>query len=184
MCDPVSIGVASLALTAASTGMSFIGQMNQQAAMGAQANYMRQQADQQRQVADWQAKDAISRGKVAEDAQRHKTQQAIGNQTAQLAGQGTDLEGSPTDILGDTAAAGELDALTVRNNAEREAYGYKVAGVNATSQANLQAARASSGSSLGAGASLLAGASTLGEKWWRFQQNGALGGGGSGGTAP
>ena len=44
-----------------------------------------------------------------------------------MAANGVDLSsGSPLDILGDTAMYGELDALTIRSNAEREAYGYRV----------------------------------------------------------
>lgn len=34
------------------------------------------------------------------------------------------------DILGDTAAMGELDALTMVNNASREAYGYRMQAEN------------------------------------------------------
>ena len=170
-----TVAMASLAVSAIGTGVSVIGQMNANAAQGGQSNYLQQMANQQRQVADWQASDAVSRGKIAEDAQRRKTAQVIGTQTAALAGQGTDFSGSETDILGDTAAAGELDALTVRNNAAREAWGYKVQGVNAANSGALSAAKGFT-SNLGAGASLLSGASSLGEKWWKFQQNNPSGG--------
>lgn len=168
--DPISIAAASLALSAIGTGASVMGQMNANAAQGAQAGYMRDIALQHRQVSEWQASDAVARGKIAEDAQRRKTGQMIGTQTAALAGQGTDFSGSEQDILGDTAAAGELDALTVRNNAAREAWGYKVQGVNAANSGALSAAKGFT-SNLGAGASLLSGASSLGDKWWKFQQN-------------
>jgi hypothetical protein len=60
VCDPVTIGIAGLALSAASTGVGFIGQMNQQAAMGAQQQYLANQARQRQAVADWQANDADS----------------------------------------------------------------------------------------------------------------------------
>jgi len=166
---------ASLATAAAGTGLSFVGQMNANAAQGAQANYMRDIALRNRQVSEWQAADAVSRGEVGVDAQNRKTAQVIGTQTAALAGQGTDLSGSEQDILGDTAAAGKLDALTIRNNAAREAWGYKVQGVNMESNAALSAAKGQT-SMLGAGASLLSGASSLGEKWWKFQQNSPGGG--------
>lgn len=177
-----AVSMASLAMTAASTGMGVMGQIGQQnaqasaaAASQAQAVYQAQVARQNEELMRRQAVDAIQRGQVAEDNRRRLTGQQIGQQTAALAGQGTDLEGSPIEVLGDTAAAGELDAQTIRANAAREAYGYQVQGLGYNSQAILESTRAANSTYtpnyLGAGASLLAGASSLGEKWWRFQQN-------------
>ncbi|TAJ87281.1 MAG: hypothetical protein EPO41_23355, partial [Reyranella sp.] len=78
-------------------------------------------------------------------------------------------------ILGDTAAAGELDARTIRANAAREAYGYQIQGQGYGNTAILESTRAANSTYtsnyLGAGASLLSGASTLADKWRRFQQN-------------
>lgn len=184
MCDPVSLGVGSLALGAIGTGLNVMGQMNQQSAMGAQQAFLAQQdrINQQRaqQLAQIQANDALQRGQVAEERQRQITGQRLGTQTAALAAQGTDLAGSPTDILGDTARAGELDAQTIRSNAAREAWGYQVQGQ--TQSANFGADAALRGSFqpsyLGAGASLLGGASSLADKWSKFQYMG-----GSGSTA-
>lgn len=165
-----TIGYASLALAAAGTAASVAGQMNAQASAGAQANYMRQVQQQQQQVAQQQANDARARGAIAEEKTREATGQRLGTQTAALAAQGTDLSGSPTDILTDTRKAGELDALTVRNNAAREAWGYEVQGSNAGASAALSGSFQPS--YLGAGASLLSGASGLGDKWAKFQYYG------------
>lgn len=175
-------GPAALALTALSTVMSVVGQVGQQnaqaqaaSANAAQARYQAQVAQQNQELMRRQEADALQRGQVAEENRRRLTAQQIGQQRAGLAAQGTDLEGSPTDILGDTAAAGELDARTVRANAAREAYGYKVQGLGYGNEAILQSTRAANSTYtpnyLGAGASLLAGASTLSDKWRRFQQN-------------
>lgn len=164
------IAGAGLAMAAAGTAMTVSGQMNAQAAAGAQANYMRQVQQQQQQAAEVQARDAVARGAIAEQKTRDATGQRIGTETAALAGQGTDLSGSPTDILTDTRKAGELDALTVRNNAAREAWGYEVQGSNAA--ANAQLSGSFSPSNIGAGASLLSGASSLSDKWSKFQYNG------------
>ena len=184
------IAGASLAVGAAGTAMSAMGQaqqqqaQQQQAAMyGAQARYQEQIARQNQvfaqQQGERQAADAKQRGEVAEASRRRLMGQQIGEQTARLAGQGTDLEGSPTDILGDTAAAGEFDALTIRSNAAREAYGYKLSGEmagagygNDATMAGYKAGNSNyTPSYLGAGASLLSGASNLSEKWLRFQKN-------------
>ena len=51
--------------------------------------------------------------------------------------------GSSIDNVSDTAAAGEFDALTIRNNAQREAHGDKVQAGNSGVDAKPDASRAS-----------------------------------------
>lgn len=78
-------------------------------------------------VAEYQAEDTVRRGVVAESRRRDQTKQVIGAQRVSLARQGVDInEGSALTLQGDAAYLGELDALTIRNNAAREAWGYKV----------------------------------------------------------
>jgi len=183
MCEPISLTAAlSLGATALSTGIGVMGQIGQQQAQAQaataarnQAIYQAQVAQQNQELARRQSADATQRGQVAEENRRRQMALQIGQQQAGLAAQGTDLEGSPTDILGDTAAAGELDARTIRANAAREAYGYQVQALGYGNTAALETTRAANStytpSYLGAGASLLAGASTLSDRWRRFQQN-------------
>ncbi len=161
------IAGASLALAAAGTAMTVKGQMDAQAAQGAQQGYLANLARQRAGIAAQQAADARQRGEIAVQKQRDLTGQRIGTQTAQLAAQGTDLEGSPTDILGDTARAGEHDALTIRSNAAREAWGYEVQGAGFGADAALR--DSFQPSYLGAGASLLSGASGIADKWSKFR---------------
>ncbi len=174
-----AMAATSLAFTAIGTGMSFMGQIGQQNAQAqaasaaqAQAVYQAQVAAQNQELMRRQAYDATQRGQVAEQNRRRLMQQQLGEQTARLAAQGTDLEGSPTDILGDTRAAGELDAQTIRANAAREAYGYQIQGLGYGNQSILESTRAANSvytpNYLGAGASLLAGASMLADKWKPF----------------
>ena len=161
-----TVAAISLGLTAAATGATVYGQIKGQEAAGAQANYLAQQARQRQEIAQRQAADATQRGQVAEQRQRDLTAQRIGTQQAALAAQGTTFEGSPTDILGDTRRAGEFDALTVRSNAVREAYGYQVQGAGFGAEASMR--DSFQPSYLGAGTSLLMGASSLSDKWSRF----------------
>lgn len=66
-------------------------------------------------------------GNTSADWQRVKTKQAIGTQRTALAANGVDVNsGSASQLQDDTAMLGELDALTIQNNAAREAYGYRV----------------------------------------------------------
>jgi hypothetical protein len=175
-------GPAALALTALSTVMSVVGQIGQQnaqaqaaSANAAQARYQAQVAAQNQELMRRQAADATQRGQVAEESRRHLTAQQVGRQQAAFAAQGTDLEGSPTDILGDTAAAGEVEALTLRSQAARQAYEHQIASVGYGHSGILLSSRALNSNFqpnyLGAGASLLSSASTLAEKWRNFQSS-------------
>lgn len=76
--------------------------------------------------ADAQAKDALARGEQAEAVYRQGTKQLVSSQIASAGAQGLALDkGSVVDLREETAYLGELDALTIRNNARREALGYR-----------------------------------------------------------
>jgi len=78
-------------------------------------------------VADLQAGDAITRGQDEESRFRTQVRGLIGTQRAGFAGQGVDVgSGSAADVQADSAYLGELDAQTIRANAQREAWGYQV----------------------------------------------------------
>ncbi|RMH12120.1 MAG: hypothetical protein D6698_15615 [Gammaproteobacteria bacterium] len=78
------------------------------------------------QVAERQAQDALARGREEEQRKRMQVRRMIGTQKARLGANLVDVSsGTPSDLVADTAMLGELDALTVRNNAEREAWGYR-----------------------------------------------------------
>lgn len=88
-----------------------------------QARTMRTNAMYANQAAD----DALSRGRYDADLQRIRTGQMIGTQRSAMAANGGMVDtGSNSILQEDTAALGELDALTIQNNAAREAYGLKV----------------------------------------------------------
>lgn len=76
---------------------------------------------------DQAATETINAGDTSADWQRVRTGQAIGTQRTAQAANGIDVNsGSAAQIQDDTAMLGELDALTIQNNAAREAYGYRV----------------------------------------------------------
>jgi hypothetical protein len=95
----------------------------QEAAAGQAAQAGRTNAMLANQAADR----ALEQGRIDAGLQRLRTAQAVGAvRTAAAANGGVVGEGSNQLLAEDTAAAGELDALTIMNNAAREAYGYKV----------------------------------------------------------
>lgn len=86
------------------------------------------------------AADARVRGLQESDLKRVETQQVIGSQRAAGAASGGVVGQDSYGILEqDAAQLGELDALTISNNAAREAYGYEVERADAlTTAKNLQ----------------------------------------------
>lgn len=132
-----SIGIA---LSAYQTVSGFQSAQRQASAASAQGQYQKTIFDQNAKMADLQATDALQRGQLAEQRSRLETRQQIGSTRADLAAQGIDVgSGSAADVQASQAGVGELDALTIRNNAAREAYGYKVEALNASQQGRLAA---------------------------------------------
>jgi hypothetical protein len=108
---------------------------DQQAAAESEA----QLSDYNAKVADLQATDAIARGANEESRFRQGVQVMIGSQRAGIAASNIDVSsGSAADVQGDAAYLGELDALTIRTNAAREAWGYQVQGQDLTARAAIQ----------------------------------------------
>ena len=157
-------------------GLGAIAQaQGQRHAAAAKANEYRYQAqvdDNNRKVALWKAQDAQDRGAKDEAALRVKVAQLKGRQKSALAASGVEIgDGSALDILGDTAALGELDALTIRSNAEREAYEQKVNASNLAANASMKrmgADNALIAGRIGATTSLLSGAGSIASKWQSY----------------
>lgn len=73
------------------------------------------------------AADAVTRGHETEKRFRTQIKSLIGTQRVSYAAQGVDVsDGSALEVQMDTAKQGEFDALTIRVNAAREAWGYNV----------------------------------------------------------
>lgn len=138
MCDPISV---------AATAFSAYSSIQQGKA---QASVMRAEAENNNRVAEYNAKvqdqnadlqreggrDALSRG--ANEAANIKQNFKSANATARAKAASTGLlvdQGSYGDLFDEGAAVGELNALTALNNAEREAYGFKLKANDYTAEA-------------------------------------------------
>jgi hypothetical protein len=125
-------------LTAASSAASFLGQ--RQGAAGAEriGKYQSHIYGVNAELAELQAQDAIARGREAELKHRGDVRRLVGAQRTRYAAQGVDLASeSVGDVIGNTEMLGELDALTIRQNAMREAWGYRVDASNSRNQGRL-----------------------------------------------
>lgn len=118
---------------------SAAGAYSQSQAQSALGTYQKSVADTNASLAETQASDAIERGNVAASRQDMKTKQVVGSQRAGLAAQGVDVNsGSAMDVQGSTQAVGALDALTIKNNAWRTAWGYQAQAENYTTQGQFE----------------------------------------------
>lgn len=168
----------SLGATAVGTVTTMMGQRQQAKAQAAQMNYQAGVDRNNKIIADRQAEDAIKRGQAEEEEHRRKVGQIKGAQRVAFASRGIDLGSDVViDTLSDTAMLGELDALTIRNNAEREAYGYRVQGMNYEASAQNNALAAKNTKSAGKTAmfsTLLSGASTVAQNYADYKSKGVL----------
>lgn len=145
MCSPALLLVGTLVGTGAAAYSQYeTGQANKKL------------ANQNAKIASEQAADSQRRGAIAEDEKRAEIRARLGAQRATLgANNVVSTTGTPLGLLAETAQYGELDALTVRNNAARESYGFKVEGFNSRARGRIAAKEGT----LGAAATLLGGGS-------------------------
>lgn len=167
MCEPTTLMVASLALTGAS------GLYSASAAREA-GKYEQQVANRNAAIADQQAEQARQIGNMDEERQLRRVRAALGSQRAALAANGLDINsGTALDLQAETAGFGAADALNLRSNALREAWGFNV---EATNQRNSGRAARAQGRNAAIGTLLTTGASMAGQAY----SGGMFGNGGSG----
>lgn len=164
--------IVAIATTALSTAASVAGSIQQGRAAKQQADYQAAVARNNQIIAQRKADDARERGRLAELQKRRETAQLIGRQRAGAAARGVEVDsGSAVDITADTAAFGELDALTIRSNAEREALGFEAEANQFEAEGQLRrlsGRNQRTGSYFAAGGTLLSGGSKVADKWYTF----------------
>lgn len=121
-----ALTIGSLALTAGSTYMQYQGQRRAARGAEAQGRAAQEMAGFEAGLLEEQAEDSLARGREQELRHRGDVSRLKGSQRARLAAQGIDIDtGSAGLLQEETAILGEVDAITIRNNARREAYGYR-----------------------------------------------------------
>lgn len=176
VCYGPALPAIAIAATVASTAVAAYGQIQQGNAAKEASNYKAQQDANNAITANNNAIAAEQAGIVQAQQKQMQTGQTIGKIIASKAASGLDVNsGSSADLVASTADVGELDAQTIRNNADKTAYGYKTQGQNYESQAAIDkatGANAAQAGQLGAFSSMLSGASSVSGKWLDFQQKG------------
>ncbi|MGH8338189.1 MAG: hypothetical protein ACRETL_15495, partial [Gammaproteobacteria bacterium] len=114
----LGLGAASTALSTAGGIMGAVGTYQQGMFQSKLATYNSQLATQNQQA-------SLTAGTNAEEIKRLQTGKLVGSEEAGTAAGGIDVgSGSPEAVRSATQSAGEMDALNIRYNAAREAYGY------------------------------------------------------------
>ena len=131
-----NVGLAAGAVAGAASGA--IGAYQQGKAQEAQYEYQAKVAQENARIAQNNANLERQQGIEEARLQRMKSIQAVGKQQAAMAANGLDItQGTPLDVIEDTAAMGELDSLQTRYNYERKALSYESQANNFNNQANL-----------------------------------------------
>ncbi len=165
--------MGAMAVGVAGAGMSAYSQYQS-------ANYQAQVAKNNQTIANQSASIALQQGTVAEENQRLKTGAMVGAIESQEGASGVNPnEGSALNVRSSAADTGELDALTIRYNANLQNWNAKNQAASYGGQAQLDQAQGN----WGVASSILGGASSVSSKWLTFNQSGVpgFGSGGSGG---
>ncbi len=135
------------------------GNVQQGEASAAAANYNAAIARQNAQQATTNAVMAGQAGEIQAYIQQQRTMQEVSGTKASQAASGVNVNvGSAVNVRAGQAETGALDALTIRANAAKQAYGYQVQNTNDLAQSNLDRAEAQNDETAGwlnAGSTLL-----------------------------
>lgn len=127
---------------------------SQSKALEAQGEYQKTMYDLNADAASAQSQDATRRGDKAAAESVRRANQALGSQRAAMGASGVSVDsGSARDVQAETAQASAMDTMTLKTNAWREAWGYKVQ----ASQYNFQGRMAKLAAESGAKQTLLTG---------------------------
>ena len=160
------------------TGISAAGAIQQGEAQQASAKANAQIQQNNATIEQQNATNAAQEGEVNAAAEEMKTRAAVGSELAAQGANGVDVNsGSNLDTRLSESKIGQLNAVNIRANAARLAYGHETAAQNAENAAALDTAEAKQAmpaAELGAGASLLSGFGSAGMKYADYLSKNSL----------
>lgn len=173
-------GTASGIIGAVGTGLSALGSITSGQAASKSAKYNAAVAANNAQTAQNNATLAGQEGAANANIEQQKTRANVGEIKAAQAANGVNVnKGSAVDVQSSAAELGELNAINIRSNAARSAYGYQTQAASDKAQSELDKQEASFDSTAGlekAGTTLL-GNSTEGSQsglWGNWLKQGSL----------
>jgi hypothetical protein len=184
---PASGGASSLMM--GSAGMSAIssiaGAFEQSAAIKARGEYQSIIGGINAKIANLKSREVLEQGDIAASRQNLKTDATVGAERAIQGASGTDVAtGSNALVRTATQGAGAMDELTIRNNAQRQAFGYQTEAISDTAagqMAKFEASAQSKQTFLTGGLSAISEPMQMYSKYLYYQRwLGGTAGGGSG----
>lgn len=126
-------------------GLSLLqGQQNANA-IKREARFRQQQLEQNKKIAEIKSKDAMERGEETVADFKVQAEKMQGTQLASLAAQGIEVDtGTAAQVRYETDKVIDTDIKRIRNNAWREAWGYKVEASNLGMESSMTGAAARS----------------------------------------
>jgi hypothetical protein len=121
------MGASGMSIAYGADSVASLGQgIGQSMAVKARGDYEEFIARQNADLAERDAKEITKRGDKASSDYKNQVNQLKGQQRSSMAAQGIDInQGSAAEIQKETATLGALDALQLKNNAWREAFGMR-----------------------------------------------------------
>lgn len=174
----------------ASMGLSAISAIthafSQSSAIKAQGDYEQTISNTNAKIANLQAKEAEQAGDLAAAKENSKTQQTVSAVRAAQGASGVDVSSGSSALVREAIqGAGVQDELTLRNNAARQAWGYKTEAIQDTFRgqfARLTSRAQSEQSLLSGGLSAISGPLAIESNYLRFSRY--MGGGSGSNTQP
>jgi aspartate/glutamate racemase len=174
-----TLAIASLAGSALSAGVGFIGAQQQASAQAASANYQAQVARNNAVIQQQNAAAAAQRGRAQAQVQDMRNAATYGQVLAAEGASGIDLStGSPRQVQQSAQQVGRLSTLNIADEAAQRVRGYNIASLSDTAQAQLDTMQAKNAQTAGlfsSASSLLGGATSFADKWRSFQTTGVPG---------
>lgn len=174
------LAYAAIAASVISAGVGAYSSIQSGAAQSAAANYQSEINNQNAQIAAQNATAATQAGNAQAEQQMMRNSEQQAKIRADIGASGLDVNsGSAADLQSGQGIIGNLDVLTIRNQAARQAYGYETQSTGFSNQAQLNQAQAgfdTTAGTIGGISSILGGASSVGSQYLNYQKTGVLNG--------
>ena len=175
-----TLAYAGLAASVAGAGVGAVGAIQSSEAASSAAKYNAQIAANNATIATQNAQYAGAAGVAQAEQAGLKTRAEVGSSMANEAASGVDVtKGSALDVRSSAQQLGELNAITIRSNAARTAYGYTTAAASDTAQSEMDKATAQNDITSGyltSGTTALGGIGSAASNYAEFTSAGGGGG--------
>jgi len=158
MADPVTWMAIATVTAVAATGVSAVSQIQQ-------GKEQQKWSEYNAAVAERDAKAATAAAGYEASQKRKETERLLGRQRALYGKSGVTMEGSPLELMSETAAEGELDALMIQRTGAVSAQRY---GEEAT-LSRMKGSSAKRAGYWGAGTTLLTGAGSAASSYGSYK---------------